>query len=68
MDGDAPFDLGGDLGGEEEDESMVSVLLLASADFEQAKTFAAAVRGKIDPPTFMEFFGRVSIVKEANRD
>ena len=54
MDGDAPFDLDVDLGGEEEDESMVSALFLAGADFEQAMTYAAAVRGKIDPTTFME--------------
>ena len=51
MDGDAPFDLDVDVGGKEEEESMVSVLRLAGADIEQAKTYAAAVRGEIDPPT-----------------
>ena len=46
---------------------MVSALLMAGANFNQARTYAAAVRGKIDPPTFMEVYGRGSIVKEANK-
>ena len=55
MDGEPPFDLDMDLGGEGEDESMVSALLMIGANLNQARTYAAAVRGEIDPPTFMEF-------------
>ena len=58
MNGEQPFDLDMDLGGEGEDESMVSALIMAGANFDQARTYAAAVRGKIDPPTFMEEGGQ----------
>ena len=63
MDGESPYDL--DMG--DEDDAMVSTLILAGADLNQAKTYAAAVRGKTDAPTFMDFYGRGEIIKEANR-
>ena len=67
IDGEPPFDLDMDLGGGDEDESMMSALIMAGATFDQARTYAAAVRGKIDPPTFTELYERGSIVKEASR-
>ena len=62
MDGGSPFDL--DMDG---DDTMVSALILAGANMNQAKTYAAAARGNTDVPTFMEFDGRGEIIKEANR-
>ena len=46
---------------------MMNALILAGAGPDQARTYTAATRGKADPPTFMEFYGRGSIVGEANR-
>ena len=46
---------------------MVSACIMARANLDQARTCAAVVRGKIDLPTFMEFYGRGSIVKEATK-
>ena len=48
MDGESPFDLEMD----DEDDTMVSTLILAGANMNQAKTYAAAVRGKTDAPTY----------------
>ena len=48
MDGEPPFDLDMDLGGGDEDESMVSALIMDGANLDQARTYAAVVRGKID--------------------
>ena len=56
MNGEQPFDLDMGIGGEDEDESMVSALIMAGTNFDRARTYAAAARGKIDPPTFMEFY------------
>ena len=53
MNGESPFDL--DM--QDEDDAMVSTLILAGANMNQAKTYAAAVRGKTDAPTFMELYG-----------
>ena len=66
MDGSAPFDLDM-MGPDDEGEQMVSALVMAGANVEQARTYTAAVRGRPDGPTFMEFFGRGAIVREANR-
>ena len=63
MDGESPFDLEMD----DEDDTMVSTLILAGANMNQARTYAAAVRGKTDAPTFMEYYGRGEIMKDANR-
>ena len=57
-----PYDL-------DDPDEMVSTLIMAGATADQAQTYAAAVRGKpsSETPTFMEFYGRGSIPREANR-
>ena len=64
MDGELPMDLGP---GPDVDMDMVTTLILAGADPEQAQTYVSAIRGKVDNPTFMEFYGRGSLVREANQ-
>ena len=68
MDGEPPYDL--EMPGlmdDDDDDNMVATLIIAGANADQARTYAAAVKGRTDNPTFMEFFGRGSIIKEANR-
>ena len=49
------------------DDAMISALVLAGATLKQAQQYTLAVRGQPDTPTFMEFFGRGSVVKQANK-
>ena len=65
-DGSAPYDLEM-IGPDENGKQMVSAFIMIGANVEQARTHTAAVRGRTDAPTFMEFFGRGEIVREANR-
>ena len=53
--------------GDDDDDSMVAALIIDGANADQARTYAAAVKGRTDNPTCMEFFGRGSIIKEANK-
>ena len=54
-------------GPDDDGKQMMSALILAGANVEQARTYTAAVGGRTDGPTFMEFFGRGATVREANR-
>ena len=67
-----PYDLEDfDMGRMDEDDGdeMVSSLIMAGATADQAQAYAAVVRGQPSDkvPTFMEFYGRGSILREANR-
>ena len=52
---------------EDPDSEVLSTLVLAGADVDQARAYISVVKGKKDPPTFMEVFGRGSIIKAANK-
>ena len=52
----------------DDQDEVMTTLILAGANPEQARTYAAAVRGNSNvTPTFVEFYGRGNIMKEANK-